>query len=241
MVHLHVRDEAGKPCAEVSRFQTLISALRATPEGQNLVLCVTTSGRHGQTSEQRAAVLDLTGAAKPDMASLTLSSMNFAKGASINEPDVIRFLAKRMQERGIRPELEVFDLGMIHFAKSLIAEGLVTPPFYFNLLLGNIAGAQATLNDVAALVNQLPKDSLWSLAGIGKQQKPAAGLACVTACGVRIGLEDNLRQDGSHVPATNLGQVQWLANLARAYGRSIAKPLEVRQWLGFAGHGNRGK
>lgn len=219
----------------------MIEGIRAAPEGRELIICTSTSGRHGQTPEQRAAVLDLTGAAKPDMASLTLSSMNFANGASINEPDLIRFLAKRMLERNIRPELEVFDLGMIHFAKSLIAEGLVMPPFYFNLLLGNIAGVQATLNDVAALVNQLPGDSLWSLAGIGKHQKIAAGLGCVMASGVRIGLEDNLWQDRSHTPATNLWLVQWLADLAHAYGRPIAKHQEVRQWLGFARQGNLGK
>lgn len=232
MVHLHIKDDTGKPSTDASLFHGLISDLRATPEGRDLVVCATTSGRHGQTLEQRAAVLELTDTAKPDMASLTLSSMNFAKAASINEPDTIRFLAKRMLERGIRPELEIFDLGMIHFAKVLIAEGLITPPFYFNLLLGNIAGAQATPNDLAALVNQLPTGSLWSLAGIGKNQRTAAGLGCVTASGVRIGLEDNLWQDNhTHAPATNLWLVRWLAGLADAYGRPVAKPREVRQWL----------
>lgn len=234
MVHLHVRDETGKPSADAGLFQALISALRAAPEGRELVVCASTSGRHGQTLEQRAAVLNLTGIAKPDMGSLTLSSMNFARVASINEPDTIRLLAKRMLERGIRPELEIFDLGMIHFAKVLIAEGLITPPFYFNLLLGNIAGAQATLNDLAALVNQLPAGSLWSLAGIGKNQKTATGLGCVMASGVRIGLEDNLWEDShSHTPATNLWLVRWLANLAGAYGRLVAEPREVRQRLGL--------
>lgn len=237
MVHLHVRDENGKPSADASLFRTLISNLRAVPEGRELVICASTSGRHGQTLEQRAAVLDLTGAAKPDMASLTLSSMNFASGASMNEPDVIRSLAKLMLERGIRPELEIFDLGMIHFSKTLIAEGLITPPFYFNLLLGNIAGAQVTPNDLAALVNQLPAGSLWSLAGVGKNQKPSAGLGCVVASGVRIGLEDNLWQDNlSRSPATNVELVQWLANLAHAYGRPIARPQEVRQRLGLVSH-----
>jgi uncharacterized protein (DUF849 family) len=232
MVHLHVRDEAGKPSSDASRFRALISSLRGTREGRDLVLCVSTSGRHGQTPDQRAAVLDLSGDAKPDMASLTLSSLNFAKAASLNEPETIRFLAKRMQERGICPELEVFDLGMIHFAKKLIAEGLIKPPYYFNLLLGNLAGAQATLNDVAALVHQLPAGSLWSTAGIGESQKVAAALGCITASGVRIGLEDNIWQDKrSRTPATNIQLVQWLADLARVYGRTVASPQQVRQWL----------
>lgn len=235
MVHLHVRDEAGKPSTDPVLFQDLISVLRATPEGRELVVCASTSGRHGQTLEERAAVLNLSGTAKPDMASLTLSSMNFARVASLNEPNTIRFLAKRMQERGIRPELEIFDLGMIHFAKVLIGEGLIAPPFYFNLLLGNLAGVQPTFNDLAALVNLLPSGSLWSLGGIGKSQRIAAGLGCVAASGVRIGLEDNLWQDGvASTPATNLGLVRWLGSLAGVYGRSLAKPGEVRQWLGLA-------
>lgn len=231
MAHLHVRDEAGQPSADPRLFQVLISALRATPETRELALCVSTSGRHGQTLEQRAAVLDLSGAAKPDLASLTLGSLNFARGASLNEPDTIRFLAKRMLERGIRPELEIFDLGMLHYAKVLIAEGLLAPPFYFNLMLGNLAGAQATLNDLAALVNLLPPGSLWSVGGIGKNQRTAAGLGCVAAHGVRIGLEDNLWRDDRATPATNLWLVRRLAELAAAYGRPLASPAEVRRRL----------
>lgn len=235
MVHLHMRDETGMPSAEASRFATSISGLRATAQGRETVVCASTSGRHGQSLEQRAAVLDLTGEAKPDMASLTLNSMNFTREASVNEPHTIRFLAKHMLECGIRPELEIFDLGMIHFAKVLIGEGLIAPPFYFNLLLGNVAGAQATLNDLTALVNLLPANSLWSLAGIGKNQRIAAGLGCVAASGVRIGLEDNLWQDQhSQIPATNLGLVRWLTHLAKAYDRPVAQPCEVRQWLELA-------
>ncbi len=232
MVHLHVRDDAGKPSAEAARFRGLISAIRATPEGREIILCASTSGRHGQDAQQRAAVLDLERNAKPDMASLTLSSLNFATGASTNTPDTIRFLAKRMLERGIRPELEVFDLGMINFAKALIREGLITAPYYFNILLGNIAGAQATLNDLSALVNALPEGSLWSVAGIGDSQRTAAGLGCVMGSGVRIGLEDNLWQERqTRIPATNLQLVEWLAGLARAYRRPIATSFELRQWL----------
>lgn len=232
MAHLHVRDEEGRPSCDPQRFRNLIDCIRATPEGRDLVLCVTTSGRHGQTLEQRAAVLELEKPAKPDMASLTLGSLNFATGASVNSPDTVRFLARRMVERGIKPELEVFDLGMIHFAKILIRESLIRPPFYFNLLLGNVAGAQASLNDVAALVNNLPAESIWTLAGIGRSQKPAMGLGCVTAPGVRIGLEDNLWSDvENRIPATNPSLVGWLAGLARAYGRPLASTAEVRSML----------
>jgi len=137
-----------------------------------------------------------------------------------------------MLERNIKPELEAFDLGMIHFAKILIGEGLIKPPFYFNLLLGNVAGAQVSLGDVAALVNNLPVESVWSLAGIGRFQKPAMGLGCVMTPGVRIGLEDNPWLDSEkRIPVTNTSLVGWLSDLARAYGRPLASAAEVRSML----------
>lgn len=237
MVHLHVRDDAGRPSCDPGRYRSLIDSVRATPEGRDLVVCVSLSGRHGQTPEQRAAVLDLPGSGRPDMGSLTLSSMNFAGGPSINSPDTIRYLARRMQERGVRPELEVFDLGMLHFAKVLIAERLIEPPYYFNLLLGNVAGLQCELSDVAAAVHLLPPDSQWSLAGIARQQRPATALGCVVASGVRIGLEDNLWHvgpDGREL-ATNPGLVRSVADLAAACGRALARGPEVRSRLRLGG------
>lgn len=233
MVHLHVRDASGKPSSDPEQFKRVIEGIRSKPEGRELIVCASTSGRHGQTLEQRSAVLDLTGAAKPDMASLTLGSLNFANDVSINSPDTIRYLAAKMRDRNIKPELEVFDLGMLNFAKALIAEGLIKPPYYFNLLLGNISGAQFNFSDVSALVQQLPPNTIWGLAGIGKFQKPAMGLGCVMAPAVRIGLEDNLWQDTHpRTSASNTGLVSWLTELARAYGRPLTTPSEARLQLG---------
>jgi 3-oxoadipate:acetyl-CoA acetyltransferase len=232
MTHLHVRDESGGPSSDPVLFRSLIRSVRAHPQVAGLVLCGSTSGRHGQTTKQRAAVLHLPPDDRPDMASLTLSSLNFGKGASINAPDTIRFLARTMLDQGIKPELEVFDLGMVHFAKALIREGLLLPPHFFNLILGNVAGAQCSLSDLSALVSQLPSESIWSLGGIGRSQRPAAGLGCMLASGVRIGLEDNLWEDvDRRAVATNPGLVRWLRDLAGAYGRPLADPNYVRQKL----------
>ena len=114
IIHLHARDEQGRPTTRPEYMAPLVEGVRSVdPE---LVVCVTCSGRVATSLDERAAVLDLTGGAKPDMASLTLGSNNFVQQASVNAPDTIRGLASRMHERGIKPELEVFEPGMLTFA-----------------------------------------------------------------------------------------------------------------------------
>ena len=171
----------------------------------------------------------------PDMASLTLGSLNFSAEASISSPSAVTRLATIMQERGIRPELEVFDLGMVNFARVLIDKGLIEPPFYFNILLGNVASAQASLLHLGTLVADLPPQSIWSVAGIGRHQSVASALGIAVGHGVRTGLEDNLWLDEARTTlATNLQLVQRVAAQAAALGRPLASPAEVRQRLGLA-------
>jgi uncharacterized protein (DUF849 family) len=181
---------------------------------------------------RRAATLFLDGDAKPDMASLTLGSMNFSSDASVNSPDTIMQLAAIMRDKGIRPELEIFDLGMINFAKILIAKGLIEAPYYFNFILGNPSSAQATLLHLGTMVNDLPAQSFWSLGGIGRFQTKANALGVVMGNGVRVGLEDNLWLDEQRTElATNAQLVQRVVAQAAALGRPIATPKEVRAML----------
>jgi uncharacterized protein (DUF849 family) len=168
------------------------------------------------------------------MASLTLGSMNFADGACVNDPETIRTLAGMMRECGVKPELEVFDLGMIHYAKVLIRKGLIDPPYYFNLILGNIATAQTDLLHLAVLLRELPPDSVWALGGVGRYQQTANNLAAVLADGARTGLEDNLWLDTARTRlASNVQLVQRVIDVARAAGRDVASPEETRQRLGL--------
>jgi uncharacterized protein (DUF849 family) len=230
MAHIHARDEKGVPTYRPEIFRDIITAIRR--ENSSLIITATTSGRTYNQYEKRSAVLDLTGEARPDMASLTLSSVNFNKVASINSPDMITALVKKMQENDIKPELEVFDLGMINFARYLIQKGLLKPPYYFNILLGNIAAAQAKLLHLGLLVSELPEDSIWSVAGIGDAQCRMNAIGIITGDGVRVGLEDNVWFDeGRTQLATNAMQVERIATMARVLGREIASPLEVRQRL----------
>jgi len=158
----------------------------------DLVIGVSLSGRVFTEFEKRAEPLQLAGGLKPDMGSLTLSSLNFNRQASVNEPETIRNLAAEMKSRGIAPELEAFDAGMINYAKYLERKGLLVAPHYFNLLFGNIACAQADLLHAGMMVRDLPPRSYWSLAGIGAFQLPMNSVAIAMGGGVRVGLEDTL-------------------------------------------------
>lgn len=232
MAHLHARAPDGTPTTDPDVYAEIVTGIRNhAPE---VVIVTTTSGRSGFSLEQRASTLFLGGAARPDMASLTTGSINFPDGASINDPATIRRLAEIMKERGIRPELEIFDLGMLNFAKVLIDKGLVEPPFYFNIMLGSIASAQARLSHLAALIGDLPAESCWSLGGIGRYQSAANALGVVLGNGVRTGLEDNIWLDDERTTlASNVEMVERIVHHAQAIGRAVATPAQVRRQLGL--------
>ena len=233
MLHLHARAADGSPSCDRAVFGELVAAVRQRVP--NAIIITTTSGRRAPEVELRAASLTLEGGQKPDMASLTLSSLNFSAEASISAPSTVMRLAAIMKEHDIRPELEVFDLGMVNFAKILIDKGLIEPPFYFNILLGNPASAQASLLHLGTLVADLPPQSVWSVAGIGRHQARANALGVVVGHGVRTGLEDNLWLDDERtLLATNLQFVERIAAQAAALGRPLASPGQVRSRLGLA-------
>ena len=241
LVHLHARDEAtGEPTCKAEIYGQLIEGIRSF--ARDLVICVSLSGRIVGEFAQRVAPLALDGDLKPDMGSLTLGSHNFAHSASMNAPDMVGRLAAAMQHRGILPELEAFDLGMINYAKYLVGKGLLRPPHYFNLLLGNVAGAQADLLAAGLMVRDLPAQSLWSLAGIGEAQLPVNMLALACGGGVRVGLEDNIWRDrGRTRLARNMDLVRRIHDLAAAVERPIMSPAQFRHRMQLeAGHGRYG-
>ncbi|MGV8920469.1 MAG: 3-keto-5-aminohexanoate cleavage protein [Pseudomonas sp.] len=234
MVHLHARDAEGLQTADPEPYGRLVEAIRALPGGRCLVVGVTTSGRQDASFESRARVLDLDGDARPDMASLTLSSLNFAQSASVSQPDTIRRLAQRMRERGIKPELEVFDVGMANFARVLLNEGLIEAPLYVNVLLGNIAGAQPDLIQLAAILAALPPGCVVAIAGLGRFQLGANGLGLLMADGVRVGLEDNLWFDRQRsTAASNESLVRRVIKQAELFERPLLSRTELRNRLGM--------
>ena len=233
MVHLHARDpESGRPTYKKEVYSRIISAIRE--KNAELVVCVSTSGRVFTDFTQRADVLDLDGDLKPDFASLTLGSMNFNHQPSVNSPQMIKDLSRKMLDCGIQPELEVFDLGMINYAHYLITKGLLKPPYYFNLILGNVASAQADMLTTAMMVRELPIGSFWSLGGIGRFQLRMNAGAISFGGGVRVGLEDNLFYDDERRRlATNHELVERVVRIAAALGRRPYSPRELRTAFGL--------
>jgi uncharacterized protein (DUF849 family) len=234
MVHLHARDPiTGEPTYKKEVYAEIIRGIRN--RHRNLILCVSTSGRTFSEFEKRSECLHLEGELRPDFGSLTLSSLNFNNQASISTPQMIQALAKEMLERGIRPELEAFDVGMINYAKYLIEKKLIRPPYYFNLILGNIACAQANLLNLGLMINELPAGSIWSIGGVGRFQLPMNAAALVAGGGVRVGLEDNIWFDDERTQlVTNRELVKRVLSIAHALGRVPYTRQEAREFLGAA-------
>ncbi len=242
MVHLHARDpESGEPTYLKELYGEIIAGIRSF--APDLVICVSLSGRNFKELEKRADPLFLEGDLKPDMGSLTLSSLNFNQTASMNAPQMIQDLARIMKERGIVPELEAFDIGMINYARYLIRKELLAPPYYFNLLLGNIACAQANLMQAGIMISELPENSYWSLAGIGNAQLKMNSVGIAVGGGVRVGLEDNIwfDRDRSRL-ATNSELLKRIHTLAEANERPVMAPARLRKCLGLQpGNGRYGR
>jgi len=242
MVHLHARDaESGEPTYKKEIYADIISGIRKFDPC--LVICVSLSGRNFSRLEERSDAMLLEGDLKPDMGSLTLSSLNFNKVASMNAPSMIADLARIMKERNMVPELEAFDIGMINYAKYLVKKNLIEAPFYFNLLLGNIACAQADLLHSGMMVNDLPEDSFWSMAGIGEAQLPMNSLSIAVGGGVRVGLEDNIWYDSNRTQlATNLSLLERVHTIAHANGRSVMSSETFRKRMRLEpGNGRYGR
>jgi 3-keto-5-aminohexanoate cleavage enzyme len=232
IVHLHARDQNGKPTWKAEIYEKMITLIRRERPG--LICCISTSGRNWPEFEKRSEALHITGAGKPDMASLTLGSLNFPTGPSINSIEMVSKLAVAMKQTGVKPELEVFDPGMISLAKVLETKGILEGRKYFNLLFGSLNSIPARLKDLDYLISTLPEKSVWAAAGIGQFQLPINAGAIIMGGNVRVGLEDNIFYDYKKKKlATNVELVERLIRIANEIYRPIATPEEARILVGL--------
>jgi 3-keto-5-aminohexanoate cleavage enzyme len=232
IVHLHARDEDGKPTYRKDLYSEIFTGIRHECPG--MLISGSTSGRNFKEFWQRSEVLEPTPGLRPDFGSLTLGSLNFPTGASVNEPEMIKALATAMNERGIVPEWEVFDMGMADYGCFLASRGILKKPFYGNILLGSLGMMNATPYNLASVVRALPEGMVWSAAGIGRFQAYVTSMAVTMGGHVRIGLEDNIYYDPEtrKHPATNAGLIDRVVKVARAIGREIASPADARSIIG---------
>lgn len=190
-VHLHARDEETlKNTYKKEVYQKIIEGIKK--HCPDLLICVSLTGRNFPELEKRSEVLQL----YPDMGSLTMSSLNFPSGASINQPETIMGLIQEMDKYGVQPEIECFDTGMLNYANYLISKNILKPPYQINVILGNMYNGQCDFGTLSSIKSNLPANSFTCLGGIGSQQLKSTTYGLLDFDGIRIGLEDNLYYKG---------------------------------------------
>ena len=229
IVHLHARTEHDlQNTYKKEIYQKIIEGIKKhCPE---LIICVSLTGRNFPELEKRTEVLQL----YPDMASLTMSSLNFPTGTSINQPNTILSLIDEMNKWGVQPEIECFDTGMLNYTNYLISKNILTPPYHINFILGNIYNGQCELSNLSSIKSNLPKNSLTCLGGIGNQQLMSNIYGLLEFDGIRIGLEDNLYYKEKE-KTTNIELLKRIHRIMNELDMTFYQSNELRQ----LGYGNK--
>ena len=226
VAHIHARDENELPTTDLKYFEQTVRLLdeAACP----IIKQISTGARGGKSGEARCEALVL----NPASASLATGSSNFPSSINANDPKLIEFMASTMLEKNIKPEIEVFDTAMIANALDLQKKGLLKGPLLFNLVLGVKGSLPATAKNLFFLVESLPPGALWSVSVIGPQHVPLSTVAMALGGHVRVGIEDNVFLSKG-VLSTNVGLVERMAGIAKAFGRELASPEDVKRiWSG---------
>jgi uncharacterized protein (DUF849 family) len=229
VTHIHARDP--KDLSNTYKkevYGEIITGIRK--HCPDLSICVSLTGRLHPEFEKRSEVLELF----PDMGSLTMSSLNFPKGASVNEPEMILKLIQKMDEFGVIPEIECFDSGMLNYTNYLISKNILKAPHYINVILGNIYNAQSDISSISSIVNNLPKNSMTCLGGIGKDQLKCNIMGLLYFDGIRIGLEDNLYYRDKE-KTTNIDLLKRIHTIMNEMDLNVLTPLEFKK----LGYGNK--
>ncbi|SDI37086.1 3-keto-5-aminohexanoate cleavage protein [Propionivibrio dicarboxylicus] len=232
IAHLHVRDENGKNSMATDKFVEVVTKVRkaVADAGLDIVLNLTTSGS-AFSEELRLAHLPIL---MPEMCSYDPGSMNWANSyVFLNTPAFLEKLGAKCIELGIKPEIEIFDAGMIGNVEHYLKKGLLQQPLHCQFVLDVPGGMPGNLETLAYLLPKLPEGSTWSITGIGKSHVPMMLAGLAAGCdGLRVGLEDNIfLEKGVH--ATNAQLVARAVEFGKVAGREIATAEEARQMLGL--------
>jgi 3-keto-5-aminohexanoate cleavage enzyme len=230
MVHLHVRTADGRPSQDTELFRAAIVAIRKKCD---VLIQVSTGGAVGMNVDERCGGLRLTGNDRPDMATLSTGTVNFGSDVFWNPRPLIRDIAGRIKQLGIKPELECFDVGMIDEARALEREGFITFPAHFDFVLGVSGALAATSEGLDFMRSYVPPKSTWTCAAVGRHQLPFVELAAECGGHARVGLEDNIYLAKGVLAKGNFELVADAAKRAKAKGRALATPQEARGLLGL--------
>ncbi|MBY0470271.1 3-keto-5-aminohexanoate cleavage protein [bacterium] len=227
IIHLHVREDDGKPTQRLERFQEAIQEIRSkAPEA---IIQISTGGAIGESIENRAKPLTL----KPEMASLNLGTMNFGDDVFFNHPRDIVALAAKMHQLGVMPELEIYEAGMLENSLRLAKQGVLREPLHFQFVLGVPGGMSGDVRNLVHLVSLLPENVHWGVAGVGRFQLPLATHALLMGGHVRVGFEDNIFYSKGQPAKSNAQLVERVVRIAREVGRDVATPVQTRKLLGL--------
>lgn len=224
IVHLHMRDEQGKQTQDQDKLSQTIKLIRK--EKPELIICATTTSRGAKNIEDRLVPFLLPSDELPDLASLTMGSYNTPYGVNLNPINEIELLASKMMTTGVKPELEIFEPGMLYTYLRMKEAGIISKPAIINILLGVQGACAANFRELYHLVGLVPKEIEWAVAGIGIYQQQMVRLGIEMGGNVRVGMEDNPR--GYDKDWTNVDAVKMAVGIAFEFGRSIASPEEAR-------------
>ncbi len=227
MVHVHGRKDDGTPTQDRETFRQILETIR---ERSDILVQFSTGGAVGMDVEERIEALDL----KPDMATLTTGTVNFGDDVFMNSWSTIQTIAKRLKQYGIRPEVEIFDTGMVDTALRLLDMGLLEEPIHFDFVLGVPGGMGGRPENLDFLLSMIPDGSTWSVAGIGRWELPLAYRAIELGGHVRVGLEDNIYVAKGQLAKGSWELVDKVAERAEECGRPLHTPTSAAQMLQIA-------
>ncbi|SCY66063.1 3-keto-5-aminohexanoate cleavage protein [Desulfoluna spongiiphila] len=226
IIHLHVRDEKGLPTQRVDVFETVTEKIRNRCD---CILQYSTGGAVGTPVELRCNPVAL----KPDMATLSMGTMNFGSEIYENTEETIATIAGAITDNGVMAELEVFDFGQIETVTRMVKKGLVPETHHMDFVLGVPGGMSATISNLVMLVNRLKEGQTWAVAGLGRGQLPMAMHSIAMGGHVRVGIEDNIYYRKGELAVSNAQLVERVVRIAREYDRPAATVTQARQILGL--------
>ena len=228
IIHLHVREDDGTPTQSAARFKECMDAIKAVCP--DVIIQPSTGGAVGMTNDERLEPITL----NPEMATLDCGTCNFGGDEIfINTENMIIDFAQKMNARGIKPEVECFDKGMIDTAIRMNKKGIILSPMHFDFVLGVNGGISAQPRDLVFMTESIPAGSTWTAAGIGRAQFPIATMAIIMGGHVRVGFEDNLFLEKGVLAKSNGELVEKAVRIAKEMGRTIATADEAREILGL--------